>query len=282
MSINRTIVQRRIAPITTACAQMSIYKWNGSNKVATFSDKFYSSIVVMYIERTKQFKTSDRKKMSYCDVGIRSFSSTRKAGKNPFENTFGLTFSISPDVAMEKFRNWAQQEQGLNSFLMNHASARITAAYCPVWSFDLNIRFILSDNKTGRKRLDWKPDIFAVYGTQSVVHLQGLSAYAGYSYRRSLIDPLHNNALVFLGDKVVPFGSWMLRDMKMTKSDEVVPVVPDPWNAPKGRAFAIVKEGLESLSGVSDAKLSVQIEVVSSRRVYMPTYDIQYTVLGME
>jgi hypothetical protein len=211
----------------------------------------------------------------------RSFSS-RRSSKNPFENTFGLSFSISPDVAWEKFMQWAEKEQGLNSFLMNPDSVQVVAAYCPVWSFDLNVRYVVTDNKTGRKRLNWKPEIFSVYGTQSVLHLPGLSAYAGYSYRRSLIDPLHNTALVFLGDHVVPFGAWMLRDMTMNRTGEAVPVVPDPWNATQGRALAIVKEGLESLSSLADSTIRVQTEVLSSRRVYMPTYAVRYKVLGME
>jgi hypothetical protein len=112
--------------------------------------------------------------------------------------------------------------------------------------------------------------------------LPGVAAYAGYSYRRSLIDPLHNTALVFLGDKVVPFGAWMLRDMKSSRTGEKVPIVPDPWNATQGRAIGIVKEGLESLPGVSNAQIRLQAEVISSRRVYMPTYAIRYKVLGME
>jgi hypothetical protein len=219
-------------------------------------------------------------KLSNC-TEYRSFSS-RSSGKHPFENTFGLSFSISPDVALEKFMQWADKEQGLNSFLMNPDSVQMVAAYCPVWSFDVNVRYLVTDNKTGRKRFNWKPDIFSVYGTQYVLHLPGLSAYAGYSYRRSLIDPLHNTALVFLGEHLVPFGSWMLRDMKMSRTGEVVPVVPDPWNATQGRALAIVKEGLESLSNVEGSKVRAQTEVLSSRRVYMPTYAIRYKVLGME
>jgi hypothetical protein len=259
-----------------------IFQWNSNNLTRT-TVNFFTRIVDVSNECDVEFKTNRRKtRSSYNKAGIRLFSTSGKAGKNPFENTYGLTYSISPDVAMEKFTNWAHNEQGLNSILMNPKTVQITAAYCPVWSFDLNIRFILSDNKTGRKRLDWKPDIFSAYGTQSIVHLPGLSAYAGYSYRRSLIDPLHNTALVFLGEKVVPFGSWMLRDMKLAATDQVVPVIPDPWNAPKGRAIAVVKEGLESLSSVPDTQLRVQMEVVTSRRVYMPTYAIKYMVLGME
>ena len=216
---------------------------------------------------------------------FRAFASASTKKKHPFENTFGVTFTISPDQAMDKFLKWAQIEQGLNTYLMNPTKIQIVAAYCPVWSFDLNVRFIVTNTTTGRKRLDWKPELFqSVYGTQSIVHLPGLSAYAGYTYRRTLIDPLHNTTLVFLYDKVVPFGAWMLRDMKMTSTNATIPVVPDPWNAPPGRALSVVKDGLESLvAGLADDEIvRVHAEVVTSRRVYMPTYVITYYILGME
>lgn len=212
----------------------------------------------------------------------RNFSSRKaNSGSDAFQNTFGLSFSISPDRALQKFEAWARTEQGLNSFLMKGKSVRITAAYCPVWSFDVNVRYIITDPATGRKRFDWKPDLFSVYGTQSVIHVPGLAAYAGHTYRRSLIDPLHNTALVFIGEKIVPFGAWMLRDMKLS-TGERLQVYPDPWNTTRGRAFAIVKEALESLPGASGSEIRVQTEVVSSRRVYMPTYAFNYKVLGME
>lgn len=216
----------------------------------------------------------------------RTFSSSTKQ-KHPFENTFGVTFTISPDQAFEKFIQWAQVEQGLYTSLMNPDRAQVTAAYCPVWSFDLNIRFLVTNTQTQRKRLDWKPTLFrSVYGTQSIVHLPGISAYAGYTYRRTLIDPLHNTTLVFMSDKIVPFGAWMLRDMTSTRRT-TIPVVPDPWNAPPGRALSVVKTGLESLTEndetlAKDDTVRVQVEVVQSRRVYMPTYVVTYYILGME
>ena len=223
---------------------------------------------------------------SYNSRGRRTFAlSSTKNKKQPFENTFGVTFTISPDQALEKFIKWAKIEQGLNTYIMNPAKIQVTAAYCPVWSFDLNLRFLVTNTTTKRKRLDWKPEIFrSVYGTQSIVHIPGLSAYAGYTYRRTLIDPLHNTTLVFMYDKVVPFGAWMLRDMKMSLTNETIPIVPDPWNAPPGRALGIVKEGLESLTDglAEDEMVLVQAELVTSRRVYMPTYVIKYFILGME
>lgn len=218
----------------------------------------------------------------YWQTACRCLSST---GSNAFANTFGLKFSISPEKALQKFEYWARSEQGLNRFVLPRSSIRISAAYCPVWSFDINIRYIKTNKKTGKKRFDWKPDLFSIYGTQSVIHLAGLSAYAGYTYRRSLIDPLHNTSLIFLGDKTVPFGSWMLQDMKL-ETGESLSVSPDPWNATRGRAWDVVKEGLSSLPGVEDSGMEsqpqVQTEIVSARRVYMPTYSVNYHILGME
>lgn len=196
-------------------------------------------------------------------------------------NTFGLAFSVSPEAARQKFLRWARTEQGLPSFLLGDSGVRLSAWYCPVWNFDLNIRYIVTDPETGKKRFDWKPDLFSVYGTQSVIHVPGLSAYAGYGYRRSLIDPLHNTSLVFLGDKVVPFGSWMLQDMKLA-SGERLPVFPDPWNATKSFALSVVKETLHSLPSEPEKQIQVQTQLLSARRVYMPTYVIEYKLLGLQ
>lgn len=213
----------------------------------------------------------------------RCFSS--KSSSGAFKGAYGLPFSVSPEAALVKFEKWARKDQGLNSFLMKWSNVRIAAAYCPVWSFDVNVRYVVKDPSTGKKRFDYKPDIFSVYGRQSVMNIPGLSAYSGYTYRRSLIDPLCNTTLVFLGDQVVPFGAWMLRSMKLLNG-ESLEIFADPWNTTRGRAFAIVREGLENLPGYSDndekLNVSVQTELLSSRRVYMPTYVIEYKVLGME
>lgn len=230
-------------------------------------------------------------------IQVRSFSPStssnipnRNSGSEAFKEMFGLPFSVSPEQALQKFQSWAKNEQGLNSFLMNPNSAKISAVYTPVWSFTINIRFVLSvppDPKNPsrtRKRLDWKPDLFQeAYGSnQSVIHLPGLSSYAGHTYRRSVIDPLHNSSLIFMGEDVVPFGGWMMRDMKM--GNTILPVSPDPWNTSRGRAFAVVKNHLEQLSNAAsnlpspDHSVQVQTEIVSHRRVYIPTYVIDYKV----
>jgi hypothetical protein len=135
----------------------------------------------------------------------RSFSSRDGREKRGFKLD-ALAFSVSPEEALQTFRKWAVDEQGLD-YLLSWSSIRIGAAYAPVWSFDVNIRFVRTE-KDGRKRFDWKPDIFSVYGQQSVVNVPGLSAYAGHSYRRSLINSVHNTSLVFLGKDTVPFGQW--------------------------------------------------------------------------
>lgn len=217
----------------------------------------------------------------------RAFSSHRSrndSSHDAFKNVYGLTFSVSPERALEKFNKWAVDDQGLNSFLMRPDSVRIAAAYCPVWSFDVNVRYIVKDPETGRSRFDWKPSIFSVYGSQSVIHIPGLSAYAGYSYRRSLIDPLHNTSLLFLGEKLVRFSDWMLRDMKL--GDTKLPIFPDPWNTTRGKAFALIKELLQTLPGAGDfdgkQDVRVQTEITRSRRAYMPTFIIEYKVMGME
>lgn len=200
---------------------------------------------------------------------------------------FGIPFSISPERALKKFETWARTEQGLGNFLMSWRHVTITAAYCPVWSFDLNLRYIVQDknkpagSSRSHKRFDWKPEIFRAYQSP-VIFIPGLSAYAGHSYRRSLVDPLVNTALVFLGENVVPFGGWMLNDMKLggTKLE----VFPDPWNATKGRALGIVKEQLKNLPTEEERaqfNITLQTELLSARRVYMPTYIISYKIVGM-
>jgi hypothetical protein len=196
-----------------------------------------------------------------------------------------LPFSISPEQALEKFREWAEVDQGLR-YLLSYNSVRIGGAYVPVWSFDLNVRFAK----------DWKPPMFSIYddgqgggGGGDTIHLPGLSAYAGYSYRRSLVNPVHSTSLVFLGDQTQPFGGWMLRDMVLESTGASVSVIPDAWNATQGRALNVVTEELQGIVDSSWPKESkkseapqVKTQVIKSRRVYMPTFVIEYKILGLE
>lgn len=207
---------------------------------------------------------------------LRSFSSRRDDKGFKLD---ALPFSVSPEEALQKFYSWANDEQGLG-YILSSNSVRIGASYCPVWSFDVNVRFVIEE-ADGRRRFGWKPDVFSAYGQQSVVHLPGLAAYAGYSYRRSLVNPIHNTSLVFLGDQTVPFQQWMLRDMRLSNGQRLE-IFPDPWNTTRGKAFTIVREELEAMASGQDFLVEVQTEVVSSRRVFMPTYVIDYRILGIE
>ena len=210
-----------------------------------------------------------------CSQRLRSSSS--RSG-NAFKLD-ALTFSVSPDEALAQFEKWAHNDQGLR-YLLRWNTVRIGASYVPVWSFDINIRYVTSECNI--KGYDWKPSIFSVYGNQKIIHVPGLSAYAGHEYRRSLINPVHNTTLVFMGDKTQPFGNWMLRDMELSNG-ALLQVVPDPWNTTKTRAFQIIQDDLDAIAQAeSPGKVQVQTEIVNGRRVYMPTFVIDYNILGME
>ncbi|KAL3935579.1 MAG: hypothetical protein SGBAC_008931, partial [Bacillariaceae sp.] len=205
------------------------------------------------------------------------FHSSR--GRNNSSNNFkldALPFSISPEDALEKWKTWAEDDQSL-SFLLNYNSIRIGAAYCPVWSFDLNIDFPEESMPPAFKA--------AFFSSKNAIHLPGLSAYAGYSYRRSLVNPAHSTSLVFMGDKTEPFAGWMLRDMKLQSTGAPIPIVPDAWNATEGRALQLVRQELQGLVDASwenDGEApKVRLQVVKSRRVYMPTFIIDYEILGL-
>lgn len=199
------------------------------------------------------------------------FSSSTKGGGFQLH---ALPFSVAPEDALDKFRGWAEADQGLK-YLMNYDSVRIGAAYVPVFSFDLNVRF--GNN--------WKPPMFSVY-RGNTIHIPGLSAYAGYSYRRSLINPVHSTSLVFLGDETQPFGGWMLKDMVLKETGASISVIPDAWNATQARAYHVVLEELQSISYGSwpqDGQApKVQAEIVNARRVFMPTFVIEYSILGLQ
>lgn len=211
--------------------------------------------------------------------------------KQGLDDIYALPFSVSPQEALEKFETWSDKDQGLS--YMKSSQVRISAAYCPVWSFDLNLRFLVTNTKNGRKRLDWKPSLLKVYGTQSIVHLPGIAAYAGYNYRRSLVNAVHNTSLIFLREQLVPFGPWMLRSMPSPSSDindgHPIQIDPDPWNATRRRALAVVREEWQALASHdyqqnhqdkgSDV-VTVQTQVVRAKRVYMPTYVLEYSILG--
>lgn len=107
-----------------------------------------------------------------------------------------------------------------------------------------------------------------------------LAAYSGFSFRRSLVDPIHNTTLVFKNESVVPFGSWMLNPMEF--QGKSLDVFPDPWNATRERAFSVIYDELhEMVNSDEQSKEQVEVERLSSRRIYMPTYLVEYTILGV-
>jgi DnaJ domain len=202
----------------------------------------------------------------------RCFSSRSRDSKFQLD---GLAFSISPENALAKFDKWARQDQGLK-YLLSWSSVRIAAAYVPVWSFDVNLRFQISNNQS------WMPSMFAeAYPNQSTIYVSGLSVYSGHSYQRKLLNPLHNTTLIFFGDQAQPFGNWMLRDMKLSNG-AVLTVFPDPWNATKSHAQEILRQDLTSIAQMEDQTAKLKMQLVSARRVYLPTYVVEYKILGIE
>jgi hypothetical protein len=96
-----------------------------------------------------------------------------------------------------------------------------------------------------------------------------------------LIDPIHNTTLVFKMASIVPFGSWMLNPVKFHDSE--LKVFPDPWNATREKSFSIIYDELCDMSNNDNQAAGVKVEVerLSSRRIYMPTYVVEYTILGV-
>ena len=227
-------------------------------------------------------------------------------GKKNKDNDFrldALPFSVSPDNALEFFHRWAYTNQGLE-YLISSTKTKISAAYVPLWSFDLNARFVVDDqSKDGSVLKTRMPSpLDCAFQGQDVANLPGISAYAGYSYRRSMVDEIHGDALLrrnieFGMEKTIPFETWMLREMRFgvggkgrgkyrEKHAVEVDVFPDPWNATPNRALAIVRERLEGMAlgdnTLAEGKVRVQMEVLSHKRIYMPLYVVEYSILGAE
>mmetsp|Transcript_18587 Transcript_18587/g.51879 ORF Transcript_18587/g.51879 Transcript_18587/m.51879 type:complete len:539 (-) Transcript_18587:1657-3273(-) len=237
--------------------------------------------------------------------GPRYFSSrsNNNSTKSKRFHLRAIPFSISPEEALQSFQKWAEEDQGLR-YLMNYKTVEIGAAFVPVWTFDLNIRFKQQHQKGTRSSsssspYSWKPPIFEAYdqagskNQQDVIYLPGgLAAYAGYAYRRSLINPVHSSTLIFMGDRTEPFGGWMLKDMILKETGNPIHVIPDAWNSTKGKAFSVVKEELQGIVDADwmESELTVggipppivQTEVVAARRVFMPTFVIKYNIFGLE
>ena len=60
-------------------------------------------------------------------------------------------------------------------------------------------------------------------------------------------------------------------------------IFPDPWNATRERAFSIIYDELHDMTNTAKqyTEAKVEVERLSSRRIYMPTYVIEYTILGV-
>ena len=233
-----------------------------------FRDDVFTLRAVCFVPEILSSKTSlDRRRLPARVY----FSSSTKRGRFQLD---ALPFTVSPEDALGKFRQWAETDQGLK-YLMSYSSVRIGAAYVPVWSFDVNVRF----------ERNWKPPMFSIY-EGNTIHVPGLAAYAGYSYRRSLINPVHSTSLVFLGDETQPFGGWMLRDMILKETKSSISVIPDAWNATQARSFNVVLAELQAICDDAwphDGQApKVKTEIVKSRRVFMPTFVIDYQILGLE
>eukprot|EP00980_Cylindrotheca_fusiformis_P001239 scaffold331_cov117-Cylindrotheca_fusiformis.AAC.17 len=262
-------------------------------RLAVVSTTISSNITSCWIQnknRYSDYRSSSSGIWTTTTTSVR-FHSTSSRGKGGGGNfkLDALPFSVSPEEALEKWRQWAEDDQNLK-YILNYNSIRIGAAYCPVWAFDLNIRF---------PQNSMPPSFQSAFGgnsattsptTTGTIHLPGLAAYAGYSYRRLLVNPVHSTSLVFLGDQTEPFGGWMLRDMKLQSTGAPISIIPDAWNATEGRALQLVRHDLQALvdaawkinNNSTEAPPKVQLQVTDSRRVYMPTFVIDYKILGLE
>lgn len=219
--------------------------------------------------------------------GTRRISSRRK---NRGFQLDALPFAVTPSEARAKFETWARDEQGLGP-LLSVGRVKLTAAYAPFWYFDLNVRFVAPTGglfSSPRQRAAVPEPFRSAFPDppNGVIHLPGLAAYAGFSFRRSLIDPVHNTTPVFLRRDIVPFGSWMIEPLKCTDGRKI-DVFPDPWNATRERAFSVVYGELHDMANdqaktnETTTEVRVETERLSSRRIYMPTYVVEYTILGI-
>jgi len=81
----------------------------------------------------------------------------------------------------------------------------------------------------------------------------------------------------------------MLEPLKY--NNETWDVFPDPWNATRERAFSVIYDELHDManeqyqeqyqSTTNKKEVVVETERLSSRRIYMPTYVVEYTILGI-
>ncbi len=236
----------------------------------------------------------------------RHLSSCKRTTNNSFQLD-ALPFRTTPQEAYTQFQKWADEEQGLGPFLKIGGpigSATLSAAYTPFWYFDLNVRFVGPSNGSTRgvratTYSNYIPEPFRTAypsAPNGTIHIPGLASYAGFSYRRSLIDPVHNTTPLFMGKDIIPFGTWMLEPLKANATiagggGEVIEIFPDPWNATRERSLNVIYEELVEMANdqysirnnddASNNKIDVEIERLRARRIYMPTYIVDYTIVGV-
>lgn len=260
----------------------------------------------------KMIRTNNNVRPRLQTTALRYFSSSSYSYKKNHFNNLDLKavpFTEEPQQALESFDEWCKSHGIL--FL---GKTEIEAVYLPFWTFDLNVRYTTTraadghdDSTTTTAKI--KPAPFdAAYNVHNnnnqrknkqssqttpqdnnIIHLPGISAYAGYNYRRKLVNPVHSSTVLFLGHKKVQeFLGWMLDPLPYL--DTGMEVNLDTWNASKGRAFAVVMEDLRNLAmddkqfvnSTQNSEFHVDVEVLNALRVYMPTFVITYSIFGVE
>ncbi len=211
----------------------------------------------------------DKKKRS-----LNSHSVFRRHSSSSSFQLDALPFSVSPDVAFSSFERWLTEDQGVPQSLITEV--KIEAAYVPVWSFDLYVRF---DGNVP------EPLASAFHPRTDVMYLPGLSGYAGYFYRPSLIQPVHSTSLLYLASSpnksenpILPFSSYMLRPMVRASTGQSIPVNADPWTASPKVCLSAIRDQLQQLVN-DDANIDnsrPNLQVISMKRVYLPTFVFQY------
>jgi hypothetical protein len=257
------------------------------------------------LQRQQRYRATTASSIRICLFHLsddqRRHLSSRKRRNGSFQLD-ALPFRVSPQEAYTQFQHWAHKEQGLGPFLNIGGpigSATISAAYTPFWYFDLNIRFVppKTDKTVNYYSNNYIPEPFRTAypsAPNGVIHIPGLASYAGFSYRRLLIDPVHNTTPVFMQKDITPFGNWMLEPLKADAAitgtgEEMIEIFPDPWNATRERSLNVIYEELNEmaneeyskLSGDKNSNVRVEIERLNARRIYMPTYIVEYKILGI-
>ena len=188
---------------------------NGSNRMMVrrlaahaYDDPRRPVVVVVVVGRGLFSTRGSSSSSSSSDAGRRR----RSSGAFQLD---ALPFAVPPSEAYAKFERWARDSQGLGPLLSLASSssgggAAMSAAYAPFWYFEMNARFVAPTN--GKASHVVPEPLRSAYPNPPgmAIHLPGLASYAGFTYRRTLVDPVHNTAPIFLRGDIVPFRKWML------------------------------------------------------------------------